>query len=103
MTMLMMIIINSFLTSSKHVYTTWGSAISKSLSTFTNPSQHIQESYLTAYELIRFGVLHAKPYSKVYSKHVTEGIYDLLLLLFMKIGIYIYVYEYLLNDYFSFY
>ncbi|CAO3607556.1 unnamed protein product [Cunninghamella blakesleeana] len=66
--------IRDFLTSSKHVYTTWGSAISKSLSTFTNPSQSIQEAYLTAYELIRFGVLHAKPYSKTYSKPVTEDI-----------------------------
>ncbi|CAO3649485.1 unnamed protein product [Cunninghamella echinulata] len=66
--------IRDFLTSSKHVYTTWGSALGKSLSTYTNPSQDIQEAYLTAYELIRFGVLHAKPYSKTYSRPVIEDV-----------------------------
>jgi ABC-type enterochelin transport system ATPase subunit len=65
--------LGSFLTSSKHVYTTWGRALAKSLSTLTKPTRSEQEAYLTAFELIRFGVLTAHPYSKTYEKHRGEG------------------------------
>ncbi|CAO3594271.1 unnamed protein product [Absidia cylindrospora] len=63
-----MLEIRDFLTSSKHVYTTWGRALSKSLATLEKPTPDEQEAYLTAFELIRFGVLVANPYSKTYGK-----------------------------------
>ncbi|ORZ10081.1 temperature dependent protein affecting M2 dsRNA replication-domain-containing protein [Absidia repens] len=64
--------IRDFLTSSKHVYTTWGRALSISLSTLKNPTSNEQEAFLTAFELIRFGVLTANPYSKTYGKPVGD-------------------------------
>jgi hypothetical protein len=63
----------SFLTSSKHVYTTWGRALSISLSTLNKPTDSEQEAFLIAFELIRFGILTANPYSKTYGKAMDDG------------------------------
>ncbi|ORX42929.1 hypothetical protein DM01DRAFT_1340918 [Hesseltinella vesiculosa] len=43
-------------------------AMEKSL----QPNESTQEAYLTAFELIRFGVLTASPYSKSYSRSSLE-------------------------------
>ncbi|KAI9315270.1 temperature dependent protein affecting M2 dsRNA replication [Dichotomocladium elegans] len=63
----------SFLTSSKHIHTPWGRALSVALEHLSSsdakePSFHIQEALLSALELIRFEVLIDKPYSKSYSR-----------------------------------
>lgn len=57
--------IRDFLTSSKHIHTPWGQALSTALeNTLDAP---MQEAMLTALELIRFEVLTNKEYSKTYS------------------------------------
>ncbi|KAL7309521.1 hypothetical protein PS15m_010389 [Mucor circinelloides] len=57
--------IRDFLTSSKHIYTPWGQALSLALKSNSNLST--QEAFLTALELVRFQVLTNKEYSKTYS------------------------------------
>ncbi|CAO3618472.1 unnamed protein product [Mucor hiemalis] len=58
--------IRDFLTSSKHIYTPWGQALSAALEKNKLDSS-MQEAILTALELIRFEVLTNKEYSKTYS------------------------------------
>ncbi|OAD78751.1 hypothetical protein PHYBLDRAFT_157638 [Phycomyces blakesleeanus NRRL 1555(-)] len=64
--------IRDFLTSSKHIHTPWGRALSVALTNISKtmgvqPTMSTQEAFLTAFELIRFDVLTNKPYSKTYS------------------------------------
>lgn len=53
------------MTSSKHIYTPWGKALSLALK--SNSTLATQEAFLTALELVRFEVLTDKEYSKTYS------------------------------------
>lgn len=63
--------IRDFLTSSKHIHTPWGQALSTALeNTLDAP---MQEAMLTALELIRFEVLTNKEYSKTYSHPLGDG------------------------------
>jgi hypothetical protein len=66
--------IGDFLTSSKHIYTPWGQALSAALKFSTaaiTPST--QEALLTAFELVRFEVLTNQEYSKTYSHTLGDG------------------------------
>ncbi|KAI9243738.1 temperature dependent protein affecting M2 dsRNA replication [Phascolomyces articulosus] len=64
--------IRDLLTSSKHIHTPWGEALTVALATASGknnkPSFHTQEALLSAVELIRFEVLTDKPYTKSYSR-----------------------------------
>ena len=68
----------SLLTSSKHIHTPWGEALTVALATAgdknKNPPFHTQEALLSAVELIRFEVLTDKPYTKTYSRIAGNGI-----------------------------
>ena len=66
------------MTSSKHIHTPWGEALTVALATAggknRKPSFHTQEALLSAVELIRFEVLTDKPYTKTYSRIAGNGI-----------------------------
>lgn len=66
--------IRDFLTSSKHIYTPWGQALSAALEKNKLDSS-MQEAILTALELIRFEVLTNKEYSKTYSHPLGDGMF----------------------------
>ncbi|KAI8071294.1 hypothetical protein BC940DRAFT_166353 [Gongronella butleri] len=65
--------IRDFLTSSKHIHTVWGRALSIAVAHQAQPSLAAQEAYLTAFELIRFGVLTGSPFSKTYTRPLPDA------------------------------
>jgi hypothetical protein len=66
------------LTSSKHIYTPWGQALSVALKS-KSALLSTQEALLTALELVRFEVLTDKEYSKTYSHPLGDGKHAMLL------------------------
>ncbi|RUO95686.1 temperature dependent protein affecting M2 dsRNA replication-domain-containing protein [Jimgerdemannia flammicorona] len=58
---------------SKHTHTTWGAALAKALNYPAPMSPQLQEPLLTAFELIRFGHLSGRNYSKSYPGSYVVG------------------------------